>query len=47
MENKLKEDLKEIVERHEEVCSHLIGGFEYKKLVAELRELLNKNNCSR
>ena len=37
------EELEELVIHHEEICSKLIGGFEYKRLVAELRELLNNN----
>lgn len=38
----LRKELEEIVKKHEEICAHLIGGFEYKELTKELRELLNK-----
>lgn len=43
MEDKIIKELKELVKHHEDICSNLIGGFEYKELVAELRELLNRN----
>lgn len=43
METTLRKELEELVIHHEEICSKLIGGFEYKRLVAELRELLNNN----
>ena len=43
MKTALRNKLEELVTRHEEICSNLIGGFEYKRLVAELRELLNSN----
>lgn len=47
MADKIKKELEELVKYHEDICSDLIGGFEYKELVAELRELLNRNDDSR
>lgn len=41
------DELEELVNHHESVCSNLIGGYEYKRLVAELRELLHKYNDER
>lgn len=42
----LRKELEEIVKKHEEICAHLIGGFEYKELTKELRELLNKTESN-
>jgi len=43
MELTIEKELEEIVTHHEEICSNLIGGFEYKRLVAELRDLLKRH----
>lgn len=38
----IKKELEKIITHHETICSNLIGGYEYKQLTKELRELLNK-----
>ncbi len=43
MVDKLREELEELVKHHENICSNLIGGYEYKCLVKELKELLDRN----